>query len=322
MNYAPILIPTLDRYKHFKRCVETLSKCTGAHQTDLFVALDYPSKPEHFEGYEKISEYLKYINGFREVIIIKRSENYGVAKNLRSARAEMQKVYDTYIYTDDDNEFSPNFLDYINKGLERFRDDSRIIAICGSGGLFKKPEGYQANYLYRKGFSAWGFGTWFDKSYKKDYSVEEMKEFVSDPGLRGLLKYYYERHYYSVLSYIYREQEIKGDGAIALEMIKDDTYCVYPTKSLVRNHGHDGSGVHGGELLDNPFAKIEIDNAEHFDFVGNPVFNDPRYLALLRGYAKVSVWRKTKFWLRIAQNPKKMHMLLKLVIGHKRDNKS
>lgn len=320
MIYAPILIPTLNRYAHFKHCIETLSRCTGAHQTDLFVALDYPAKPEHFEGYEKISEYLKCIHGFREVIIIKRSENFGVSKNLRSARAEIQKTYDTYIYTDDDNEFSPNILDYINKGLERFRDDPKIIAICGSGGTFTKPDGYQANYLYRKGFSAWGFGTWFDKSYKKDYSVEEMEEFVSNPRLRKLLKFYHERHYYSVLSYIHRGQEIKGDGAIALDMIKNNTYCVYPTKSLVRNHGHDGSGEHGGKLNDNPFAKIQIDSAEHFDFVGDPAFNDPRYLALLREYAKVSAWRKTKFWLRNAQNPNKTLKLLKLVLGHKRDN--
>ncbi len=314
MNYAPILIPTLNRYTHFKFCVESLSRCTGAYKTDLFVALDYPSKPGHFQGYNKISEYLKCIHGFRTVTVIERTENYGSFENCKSAETEIRKTYDRYIYTDDDNEFSPNFLDYINKGLERFKDDPRIIAICGDGGIFTKPDGYQANYLYRKGFSAWGFGAWFGKLDKDEYSVDEMKIFILDAELRKLLKFYHERHYYTVLAYIYGGRTMWGDGAFALEMIKNDTYCVYPTKSLVRNHGHDGSGEHGGDLLDNPFVKVEIDSANNFDFVGDPEFNDPRYLALLKEYSRVSVRRKAKFWIKRALiNPQKMIELIKLV---------
>lgn len=301
MNCAPILIPTLNRYEHFKRCIETLAKCTGAEKTDLFIALDYPAKPEHFEGYNKISAYLDSIRGFQNVTVFRRKENYGVSKNLRSARAEITKTQDTYIYTDDDNEFSPNFLDYINKGLERFKDDPRIIAICGDGGTFTKPEDYQANFLYRKGFSAWGFGSWFDKPYKVDYEVSEMRDFISDSRLRKLLKYYYERHYYSTLTYIDRGTAMRGDGAIALDMIKSDTYCVYPTVSKVRNHGHDGSGVHGGKREDSPFLKVVLDNAEHFEFEGDPVFDDPDYVAMLRDYSKVSGEWKLRFWVNKAK---------------------
>ena len=28
--YAPVVIPTLCRYEHLKRCIDTLSECTGA----------------------------------------------------------------------------------------------------------------------------------------------------------------------------------------------------------------------------------------------------------------------------------------------------
>ena len=47
MNYTPILIPTLNRYNHLKRCVESLAKCTHADKTDLYIALDYPLKEEN-----------------------------------------------------------------------------------------------------------------------------------------------------------------------------------------------------------------------------------------------------------------------------------
>ena len=34
MLYAPVVIPTLCRYEHFKACLESLSLCTGAENTD------------------------------------------------------------------------------------------------------------------------------------------------------------------------------------------------------------------------------------------------------------------------------------------------
>lgn len=313
MYYAPVLIPTLNRYEHFKRCVDTLARCPGAGKTDLFIALDYPAKPEHYEGYDKISLLVDKIIGFHDVKIVRRSENYGVSKNLRTAREEIKKHFHTYIYSDDDNEFSPNFLEYINKGLEKFQDEPRIIAICGHGGTIQKPEDYSANYLYRKGFSPWGFGTWFDRGYKVDYETAEMRDFVADPVLRSLLKYYYEGHYYKVLAKIFNGSEYKGDGAIALDMIKNDTYCVYPTVSKVRNHGHDGSGEHGGKLQDSPYSKVVLDQSPGFEYEGNPVFDDPRYLSILRNRTRFTPKQKLKFWLRASQNPKKMLDLWKLV---------
>lgn len=50
-NFSPVLICTLNRYVHFKRCIESLSACTYADKTDLFIGLDYPLKDEHWEGY-------------------------------------------------------------------------------------------------------------------------------------------------------------------------------------------------------------------------------------------------------------------------------
>ena len=85
MNYAPILIPTLNRYNHLKRCVESLAKCTHADKTDLFIALDYPLKEEHWEGYRQIKEYVSSIEGFNKVIIIQRDHNYGPVENFSNA---------------------------------------------------------------------------------------------------------------------------------------------------------------------------------------------------------------------------------------------
>ena len=54
MIYAPILIPTLCRSKHFIRCIESLKKNGWAMYTDVYVALDYPSKELTGKGIIKL----------------------------------------------------------------------------------------------------------------------------------------------------------------------------------------------------------------------------------------------------------------------------
>ena len=121
MKFAPILVVTLNRYDHFKRCINSLKKCTNAFQTDLFIALDYPSKEEHFEGYKKILSFLnKPINEFKSVKIYKRDVNFGVYYNFSVAQRDILEIYDSLIISEDDNEFSLNFIDYMNTCLTKF----------------------------------------------------------------------------------------------------------------------------------------------------------------------------------------------------------
>ena len=46
-HYAPVIIVTLNRYEHFKRCLDSLEKCTGANKTDVYVGLDYPPSEKY-----------------------------------------------------------------------------------------------------------------------------------------------------------------------------------------------------------------------------------------------------------------------------------
>lgn len=50
--YAPVIIPTLNRIEHLKRCIESLEKNTGADKTEVFVSLDFPPSDKYLQGYE------------------------------------------------------------------------------------------------------------------------------------------------------------------------------------------------------------------------------------------------------------------------------
>lgn len=80
----PICIPTCNRYEHLKRCVESLSKCTLASETDLIISVDYPPSDKYVDGNEKIKKWLERgIEGFKSVQIFFQEKNLGAYEKLR-----------------------------------------------------------------------------------------------------------------------------------------------------------------------------------------------------------------------------------------------
>lgn len=287
-TYAPVIIPTLNRYEHFVRCLESLEKCTGANHTEVYVALDYPPSDKYVEGWEKIDDYLKEkeaLNGFGELIVIRRDHNYGVCHengNYETLIRELKIRYDRYILSEDDNEFSPCFLEYMNKCLERFKDDDRINLVCGYNYQMDFPKMYKNNFYITKWGCPWGTGEWTFKSekYNSLYSLEKLREILHDSKKRTLL---YERYPDSLRSIItmLKNQKIYADAVKGIYKNLYDTYCVMPRESMVRNYGNDGSGEHSKRLNNQQnehYVKQNICNDIHFEFTNDVFTYEPLYL--------------------------------------------
>ena len=81
MEYAPVIIPTLNRFNHLKRCLESLEQCSGAGYTAVYVGLDYPPSECYEEGWREVTSYLEYKkdnNRFRSFNVFQRSINFGI----------------------------------------------------------------------------------------------------------------------------------------------------------------------------------------------------------------------------------------------------
>lgn len=263
-TYAPIIIPTLNRYEHLKRCVESLANNTDADKTELVIGLDYPPAEKYIEGYNKIKEYLPTINGFQSVTILTTEVNLNAVGNFNRLIDYVKgKGYDSFIATEDDNEFSPNFLSYCNWALDYFREDKSVFYICAFN-LIDTPNLKNNIYKYNHGFCAWGCATWMDRRERElnayDYNI--MKQLVDSYPLTIL----FNKRKISLASsllYMIKKQYILGDTAI--QSIPDKLrWCIFPKTSLVRNWGHDGSGLHGGSqesydrLVNQPIDMSEV----------------------------------------------------------------
>lgn len=270
-TWAPVAIPTLNRFEHFKRCLESLEKCTGANETDVYVGLDYPPSDNYIEGWKKIDEYLtkkEKLNGFKNLYVRRRDHNCGVMNphdNGTLLIEEIQKVSDRCIFSEDDNEFSPIFLEYINQGLELFEDDDNCISVCGFTHYALNFSNYSKNVYTCREFSAWGVGMWYKKNnnfvniFDVDYAITIMsswskiwKIFKHEPRLLN-----------TILLNI-ATNRVFGDTMRVAYQYLENKYSLFPVKSKVRNWGHDGSGITNFKVNNDYVTKQSIDDSETF----------------------------------------------------------
>lgn len=286
MTYAPVCIPTLNRYEHLRKCLESLSRCTWADQTEVYVALDYPPVNQwdkYAPGWEKNREFLRSCGdmGFKKLHVIEREENYGIwlpghKGNSKCLLTMIRERYDRYIFTEDDNVFAPCFLEYMNKGLEMFEKDEKVHSIGGY--KFYYPIKKANNTFIRQtvDYSPWGVGLWTKKRnanpnltyrwYRAQWSLLKFVEMRRKYGwgmIAGWVSHCVKQTQpeHEIDNYIWSYMQLTGKQQIV------------PTKTLVENIGLDGSGVtmQNAIGLHEEWCDSELNplsTEKHFDFVG------------------------------------------------------
>lgn len=308
--YAPVLIPTLNRYEHFCRCLESLEKCTGADKTEVFVALDFPPSEKYRAGWEKIDHYLaekEANNGFGQLHVIRREHNYGVGTehgNADTLIADTMDKYDRYIFTEDDNEFSPCFLQYMNKALTKFYNDERVFLVCGYNPGIAAPDAYTSNYyITRESGSPWGLGEWTYKrrAYQEYYLLEKLKELLKNKQTYLSLKKKQPHCIDTIISQIKRSS-LYGDAIKGVYSTLFDKYCIMPAISLVRNWGFDGQGVHAqknDEEAMNHYSHQEISQDRDFYFSKGVPEVEPGFIKEAMVVSKKTLRDRYKSFVRI-----------------------
>jgi hypothetical protein len=272
IKYAPVLICTLNRHEHFKSCVESLSKCYLAKETTLFIALDYPKSNSHWDGYNIILDFIPEIVGFKEVVLIKRTKNFGAEDNIRDLQKLVFESYENMIISEDDNLFAISFLEYMNNALFNLRDREDIFSVSGYTSDSILPDYYNKDCYLWCAYSGWGVGMWKNKWEKVDWDLLSFENMLNNSKTKFLLYKYYKRY----INQIFRIKEngkITGDGFLLLYMIHNNLYSLFPKQSLVRNIGTDGSGVNATRIRNSKFNSQNI-------YDGSIVFRIPKNISL------------------------------------------
>ncbi len=269
MTYAPVIITTLNRFDHFCQCLESLEANTGADKTDVYVGLDYPPSEKYVDGWKKIGIYLREKENkhkFKNLIILRRDHNCGVNNSMSNMTLLIKEVsakYDRLIASEDDNVFSPNFLQYINQGLDMYEHDANCEAICGYN--YYGVNIPVSNNVYKsREFSAWGVGYWTKKSpdFMSCCNEVYLKNIMG--SWQNIWKIYkYEPRLLNTILLNIDSHVVFGDTMRVCYQYLNDKYSLFPVVSKVRNIGFDNSGTTIFKV-DNNYIEQEIDKNEDF----------------------------------------------------------
>lgn len=314
MIYAPVIITTLNRYNHFKKCLESLEKCTDADKTDVFVALDYPPTEKFVEGWRQIDAYLQqkeHANGFHSLTVYRRETNYFYTEkgNLHTAIEDATHDRDRYIIIEDDCEMSPNFLDYINQGLERYQDDPTVYAISAYSPSYPFIHGDSTIIRHNVDFYAWAFGVWKNKNQAAWKFICENHFYDTFSWANARTLWRNSRHRYCTYLMVSNRKKplVSYDNTISLYMGVSHLDVIMPVRTLVRNHGWDGSGAHGNNAALNEAHKMQtIDTGEHFEYRGTGMegYTENRKLFRANNQFVTTTWLqviKTTIWFIISR---------------------
>ena len=158
---APIVVFSYNRPSHLKRTLSSLSKNDLAESSILYVFCDGAksnASPDQLALVEETRRVAKGTVGFKEVHVIEREKNYGLANNIIRSVTDIVNQYGRVITLEDDILTSVGFLKYMNDALELYKDDSAVMHI--SGYMFPHDVKLPETFFFEVPYPTGGWATW------------------------------------------------------------------------------------------------------------------------------------------------------------------
>jgi len=253
MSPAPIALFVYHRSEHLLRTLSTLQAHPLARKSLLYVFSDGPNGPHDVAKVEAVRRILKDITGFDHVSIRERPENFGLARSVITGVTEVTAAHGRVIVLEDDLVVAPGFLSFMNEALDRYGDDHQVMQV--SGYMFPVQGHHRLGQTFFCRLpTSWGWGTWARAWERLNLDSAQLLESLGTPGRRDTFNVNGAYPYFEHLT-----QQAEGKLDVwgvrwYASMFIAGGLCLYPSQSLVRNIGMDGSGVHCGHS-----SRFEVD---------------------------------------------------------------
>lgn len=266
---APVLLVTYNRPDYTKKVIDAI-KDSGIKK--LYVFNDGP-KPDRSDDKHKcllIRDMISNLDVEFEIETKYSEVNLGCGLGVSSAISWAFSNEDRLIILEDDCVASPAFIPYCNDLLERYKNDSRVWAVCGENHKFPLMAFQQSDYIFTQFGFCWGWATWrrcwehFDLQLTSLESVLENKVFensLSDERIgRQFARYFsrarIDRHKPSFWSLQFWYQVLINRG-----------YYIIPKELLIENIGIDGDHTNNGNEYLNKECSTDYSIVKHPAFV-------------------------------------------------------
>ena len=306
MNFSPVVLFVYNRPYQTTKVLESLSDCKYAEDTILYIFSDAAKNSSDKEKVSEVRQIIKkseWKKRFKRVSIIEAEKNKGLANSIISGVDKVINKYGCAIIVEDDNNVAYDFLDYMNRGLDFYKDNKKIGFILAYTAPIKFPNDYKKDVFAMGRGSSYAWATWADRWNLVDWDVKDYEIFKNDRKKRKLFDVYGKDRSYML------DNQMNGtidSWAIRFgySMFKNQMLAILPVKTRVENIGFDGSGIHNKandtrflvhidkNLKPVEFQNVEVDPRIRKEFV--KLFNTPLKIKIKRFIKKIVYKNKAR----------------------------
>jgi hypothetical protein len=244
MKLAPIALFVYKRPEHTRRAVEALRENELAKYSDLFVFADGAKGETDVLNVRMVRELIRKVDGFRSITLIERERNFGGAGSIVSAITQLCKERGRLIAVEDDVVTAPDFLAFMNHGLDRYKDEPRVFSVTGHNFPIPVPASYPYDAYCSYRSCSWGWGTWVDRWEKAEWSVSEFQDFIVNREQQERLSLGGDDLTWMLTRRVTAKVKAPWDVVWAYTHSKYNAVAICAVVSKVYNTGFDGSGTH------------------------------------------------------------------------------
>ena len=201
------------------------------------------------------------INWNCEVIKDYAAENRGVFENIGMGAMRVFSQEEVAIFLEDDNLPEITFFSYCKQMLEKYKDNDRVVWICGTNYLGKYENSSGESYMFTQHLLPCGWASW-KKKYTKYYDSffdtfnETIKERIKPLYRNNPL-------YKQQMEVIQREYDRMKNGErfrswdyqMCLSIRANDLVGISPANNQIKNIGVDAFSEHGGVTFADKMTK-------------------------------------------------------------------
>ena len=240
-HYAPIAVFAYRRPQHLQTCLDALTANVEARDSALWIFCDGPRHDADISLVEEVRKLARAATGFASVSVIEQSHNVGLSSSVISGVTEVLTHEERLIVVEDDLVVSPDFLGYMNQGLDLYAEVPEVVSIHG---FTYAVSAALPQTFFLRGADCWGWGTW-----RRGWEVfnRDGSALLKDLDERALGSEFDFGGAYPFRQMLVDQIAGKVDSWAILwnaSAFLAEKLTLYPGVSLVENIGQDGSGTH------------------------------------------------------------------------------
>jgi len=172
-HYYPVVIFCYNRPTKLKNLLKSIKKNLNFKKHKYIFFCDGANNKKNFKLVKKNIEIIKNLKNLNKKVVV-RNKNYGLSRNIIEGVNLVLKKNDSCIVLEDDLVLAEDCLNFINFGLNKFKNDKRVGSISGYSYVHNEKISKNLPWFKLYRHCSWSWGTWKNVWNKIDWNIEKI----------------------------------------------------------------------------------------------------------------------------------------------------